>query len=58
MTDFLEMVGPDAIRNFLQNWPFAAVVVGFYWFLWRQLTTCYSNAQKTLEKLLEKELSD
>jgi len=58
MAEFLQMVGPEAIQNFLQNWPFAAIVVGSMWFLWRQLIHCYGKMEAITEKLLDDHLSN
>lgn len=58
MAEFFELVGPDAVRNFLQNWPFAAVVIGCMWFLFRQLTHCYAVLEYINRVLLEREIDE
>lgn len=53
MEDFLELVGPEAIRNLLQNWPFAALVVMFSVAVWRQLVLCYDARARDFKAMLE-----
>lgn len=53
MAEILDMIGPEALTNFLQNWPFAAIVVGSMWFLWRQLVHCYSRLEGITDKLID-----
>lgn len=52
MSELLQMVGPDAIRNLLMNWPFAAGLLVFMWLMWRQLVTCYGHLSAITDKLL------
>lgn len=56
MSELLEMIGPEALRNLLQNWPFAAALLAFMWVQIKQLNACYDTVKEVLIRLLEKEL--
>lgn len=58
MTEFLELVGPDAIRNLLQNWPFAVVVIGGAYAMFREMVDCHKRYEFLLEKFAQKELDN
>jgi len=58
MSEILTMIGPDAIRNLLQNWPFAVVVVGYQWLLWNGLMDCHATMRDTMSRLIDHELEE
>lgn len=56
MAELVELIGPDAIRNLLQNWPFAAMLLAFFWAVWVQLKSCYSRLEYITDRLLDEQL--
>lgn len=58
MVEIVELLGPDAVRNLLQNWPFAGMLLYFAWLMWRRIESCYARLESITDRLLDKELKD